>query len=42
MEFAALASFAILLMAWIVAPDAPRRPVVKEIPAPEVAEPIAA
>ena len=42
MEFAALASFAILLVAWIVAPDAPRMPDVKEVPAPEAAEPIAA
>jgi hypothetical protein len=41
MEFAALASFAILLVAWIVAPDAPRRSSV-EVKAPEVAEPIAA
>ena len=37
MDIAALASFAILLVAWIVAPDRPR-PTVVARPEPEVAE----
>ncbi len=41
MEFAALASFAILFVAWLVAPDGPRagaEPPAR-IPAPDLAEP---
>ena len=36
MELAALVSFAILVIAWIVAPDGPRSPA----PAPEVEAPL--
>jgi hypothetical protein len=36
MELAALVSFAILMIAWIVAPDGPRSPA----PAPEVDTPM--
>jgi hypothetical protein len=42
MVIAALVTFAILLVAWIVAPSAPRSTPAPEITMPEVAEPIAA
>jgi hypothetical protein len=41
MVIAALVTFAILLIAWILAPNGPRR-VEPEVTASEVAEPIAA
>jgi len=46
MVIAALVTFAILLVGWIVAPSAPRRAssevVATEIASPDIAEPIAA
>ncbi len=41
MELAAIASFAILVVAWILAPDRPRTHEILEPPVPE-AEPLAA
>ena len=41
MEFAALASFAILFIAWLVAPDRPRATATAEF-VPQEAEPVAA
>ena len=41
MDIAALASFALLLIAWIVAPDRQRTPEPIETPVPE-AQPVAA
>lgn len=42
MVIAALVTFAILLVAWIVAPSAPRRRPMPEVARTEAAEPIAA
>jgi hypothetical protein len=43
MDIAALASFALLLLAWIVAPDRPRRTEVRATePAAPEAQPLAA
>ena len=42
MVIAALVTFAILLVAWILAPSAPRSKPALEVAIPEVAEPIAA
>jgi len=42
MVIAALVAFAILLIAWIVAPSAPRTKPEPEVTTPEIVEPIAA
>ncbi len=42
MEFAALASFAILFLAWLIAPDIPRAVAAPEPQVIEATEPIAA